>query len=269
MFRAIELSPEDRDLHHFVWRPNPDTPISDFRMTQVTFGVSSSPYLAIRTLQQTATSDHPSASYHVLNSFYVDDLLAGADTTEDALALFTSMRELLQKGGFDLRKWRSSSQEVTKSIPDNLLETVPVQALSDSKLTSHPKALGIEWNSIDDTMHVSITLPSKFYSTKRGVISDVAKTFDVLGWLAPIIVKMKILYQRLWKEQLEWDEPVPEPHLSNHLTWKEELLVLTELHIHSILSYPGTLGPEGACKWEMSINKKMYRKHNNMSWPRL
>ena len=42
---------------------------------------------------------------------------------------------------------------------------------------------------------------------------------------------MKILYQRLWEEQLEWDEPVPEPHLSNHLTWREELLVLTELHI--------------------------------------
>ena len=24
---------------------------------------------------------------------------------------------------------------------------------------------------------------------------------------------------------------MPEPHLSNHLTWREELLVLTELHI--------------------------------------
>ena len=42
-----------------------------------------------------------------------------------------------------------------------------------------------------------------------------------------------------------------------------------QYQIHSILSYPGTLGPEGSRKWEMSVNKKMYRKHNNMSWPRL
>ena len=93
MFRAIELAPEDRDLHRIVWRSAPDQPISDFRMTHVMFGVSSSPHLAVRTLQQTATdnqSDHPSASYHVLDSFYVDNLLAGADIDEDALALFRS-----------------------------------------------------------------------------------------------------------------------------------------------------------------------------------
>ena len=42
MYRVVELAPEDRDLHRFVWRHTPDTPIQDFWMTRVTFGVSAS-----------------------------------------------------------------------------------------------------------------------------------------------------------------------------------------------------------------------------------
>ena len=42
MYHAIELTPEDRDLHRFVWRQSPDQSLKDFRMTRVTFGVSAS-----------------------------------------------------------------------------------------------------------------------------------------------------------------------------------------------------------------------------------
>ena len=48
-------------------------PIEEFEMKRVTFGVAAYPYLAVRMLQQTA-KDHattPSASYHIINSFYV------------------------------------------------------------------------------------------------------------------------------------------------------------------------------------------------------
>ena len=54
MYREVELAEEDRDLHRFLWRPTPDDPVQDYRMKRVTFGVSASPYLAVRTLQQTA-----------------------------------------------------------------------------------------------------------------------------------------------------------------------------------------------------------------------
>ena len=73
-------------------------------MTRVTFGVSASPYLAVRTLQQAAADhekDHPTASQHILRSFYVDDLLAGAETVEQAVELYSSLRAVLSKGGFN------------------------------------------------------------------------------------------------------------------------------------------------------------------------
>ena len=54
IYRAVELSPSDRDLHRFVWRRDLFTPLSDYRMTKITFGVAGSAFAAIRSLQQTA-----------------------------------------------------------------------------------------------------------------------------------------------------------------------------------------------------------------------
>ena len=84
MYREVVLCDSDRQLHRFVWRPQTDQPIQTYCMNRVTFGVTSSPYVAVRTLQQTAmdnSSPDSKAYWHVHQSFYVDDLLAGADTS--------------------------------------------------------------------------------------------------------------------------------------------------------------------------------------------
>ena len=39
MYRAVVLSPLDRDLHRVVWRPNQTSEHCGYRMTHVTFGV--------------------------------------------------------------------------------------------------------------------------------------------------------------------------------------------------------------------------------------
>lgn len=124
----------------------------------------------------------------------MDDLLTGAETPEQALTIFHQLRSLLEKGGFDLRKWRCSSPSILESIEPSLREKIPIQDLAGIQ---YPKALGVEWNSSRDTMSTSLCLPIDYQSTKRGVLSDVARTFDVLGWLAPTIIVMKMLYQHL------------------------------------------------------------------------
>ena len=42
-YRAIDLSPEDRNYHRFVWRADKSSPVQDFRVKRVTFGVTASP----------------------------------------------------------------------------------------------------------------------------------------------------------------------------------------------------------------------------------
>ncbi len=56
-------------------------------------------------------------------------------------------------------------------------------------------------------------------------MSDVAKVFDALGFFSPVIIKMKILLQRLWEIKMDWDDPVP-----NHVLeiW---LPTLAKIHI--------------------------------------
>ena len=230
MYRAVHLDPKDRYLHRFIWREQPTAPLVDFCMTRVTFGVSSSPYLAIKFLQQTAHDfghQYPIASPLVLDSFYVDDLLTSAEMPEQALHMHKELRTLLLKGGFDLKKWRSSSPVVLDSIDPSLLETLPIQDLTNNDQCKYPKALGVEWDSTQDTMSTSLSLPSNYASTKRGIISDVAQTFDILGWLVPTIVTMKVLYQRVWEEKLAWDDPLPQPYVNQQSKWRQKLHLLS------------------------------------------
>ena len=229
MYREVELCKADRDLHRFVWREDAASPLTDFRMTRVTFGVSASPFLAIRTLHQTAV-DHgegyPEATWHIKSSFYVDDFLGGANSSEEAIQLFHQMREVLKKGGFDLRKWRSSSTDVLDHIPTDLLESNPVKTSTADNLITHSKALGLHWDSSLDEMSPAIstaTLPS---STKRGLVSAIFRTYDVLGWMSPTTLKMKILIQGLWKMEKGWDDPAPEAAVNAYLKWREELKIL-------------------------------------------
>ena len=161
-------------------------------------------------MQQTAHDFghlYPVAQPLITHSFYVDDLLTGADNPKMPIR-FT----------FNLRKWRSSSTTLISQIDPTLRESIPVQDHTNGQ-DSHSKAL--------DTMSTSLCLPAKYAATKHGIISDVARTFDVLGWLAPIIVLMKLLYQQLWEGKLGWDEALPPEYVQQHAKWRSELHVLS------------------------------------------
>ena len=169
-------------------------------MNRVTFGVSSSPYVAVQTLQQAGVDfgqGCPVAQHHINSSFYVDDLLGGADTVEGAMDLCSQLTKILTKGGFTLRKFRSSSAQVLSSLPEELVETIPTKELVDCHTASYPKALGVVWDSAMDTMSTDVTNPGKFAPTKSGILSNVSKTFDVLGWITPAVLPMKLLLQEL------------------------------------------------------------------------
>ena len=67
--------------------------------------------------------------------------------------------------------------------------------------------------------------------TKRALISDIAKIFDVLGWYSPTTVKANILLQLLWSQKIGWDDPVPDTILQEWLRWRNELHLLSNHHI--------------------------------------
>ena len=233
MYRAIELIPSDRDLHRFVWRNNIKDTLTDYRMTRVTFGVSASSFAANMAVKQNAldfATEFPMAAMTVDTAFYVDDCLTGADSTSQAIELHNQLYSLFAKGGFLLRKWNSSDTKVIENIPADLREVQPVQSLPAPD--QYTKTLGVEWNSNSDHFRLTVSnLPPLKNLTKRELVSDIAKTFDILGWFAPVIIKVKILLQRLWEQRVDWDDVVPDLIYDEWLEWRSNLKVLSSKHI--------------------------------------
>ena len=233
MYRAIELTEPDRDLHRFVWRKSPKEPLKDYRMTRVTFGISASAFAANMSVKQNAVDfalQYPLAVKAVNESFYVDDGLTGADTIEKAIELQKQLQDLFAKGQFTLRKWNSSNPVVLQHIPPDLRDSRLSCSISDP--SEYAKALGIEWNVTMDHFRITVAeLPPIENITKRMFVSDIAKTYDVLGWFSPTIIKMKILLQRLWELKIGWDKQVPSEICDVWIQWRSELKLLSTCHI--------------------------------------
>ena len=89
-------------------------------------------------------------------NFYVDDVLMGTFTIEEATQICTGLNSLLKEAGMTLRKWRSSSTEFLASIPEELKEKEDLHISTDTTLQS--KALGIHWNTCNDDLYISVPL---------------------------------------------------------------------------------------------------------------
>ena len=218
-------------------------------MTRITFGVSASSFIANMCVKQNAIdngSHCPRAAKQVETSFYVDDYLGGADSQEEAMKLQGEMHSLFQRVSFTLCKWSCSDPSVLENIPTDLRDSQATVILSGS--SQYTKTLGIEWNASTDHFRVKVTeLPPIECMTKRSLVSDVARTFDALGWYSPRIVKAKILLM-LWIEGMGWDDCVSTSILEEWSKWRRELPLLTTYHIPRCY-YPKEANNSDPVKW--------------------
>lgn len=229
MYRAVVLPREDRDLHRFVWRSDPEQKLRDYRMTRVTFGVASSSFAANMSLKQNAmecAKTYPLAARAAQESFYVDDGLVGADSVPEAVQLQNQLQKLFSKAGFTLCKWRSSESSALLHLDPDLLDKSSSQHLPEED--EFTKALGIEWNSVRDCFRLTVSqFPVHDTLTKRTLVSDIARTYDVLGWFAPSVILVKVLLQQVWEARIGWDEAVPPAIAESWQRWRQELPMLS------------------------------------------
>ncbi|XP_050500703.1 uncharacterized protein LOC126880706 [Diabrotica virgifera virgifera] len=122
MYRNILVVPEHTDYQRVLWRFSSFEEIQEYRLLTVTFGVVSSPYLALRTLQQLVLDEgsrFPKAASLVCNASYIDDFVFGASTLEEAQSLVEELVALLKLGGFELRKWCSNEPKLLSQFPES------------------------------------------------------------------------------------------------------------------------------------------------------
>lgn len=215
MFRQIRVDPSDSNLQKIVWRPDTTKDLEDYCLKTVTYGTKSAPFLAIRVLNQLAADERvrfPLGSQMLENHTYVNDIFAGANSLENALTLRDELIGILASAGITLSKWATNSMPL---IPD--LENQLSESDKELQLEASVSTLGIKWNPKSDCFHYSVIPISSTSASKRVDASEIAKLFDPLGWLAPFLLKAKILLQDCWLPGSEWDSKLPDNLLESCL----------------------------------------------------
>ncbi|XP_055591270.1 uncharacterized protein LOC129743309 [Uranotaenia lowii] len=142
-------------------------------------------------------------------------------------AQYTAFIEEYQALGHCREVKDSSAKLRVEGIPDADRETlVPIQ---DSSVYEVFKALGLLWDPKGDLFlfHKSPEqTKDDFQPTNRKVLSQIAKLFDALGLVSPVIVEAKMIMQSLWAANIGWDDPVNGDLLHR---WEEFQTWLTQL----------------------------------------
>lgn len=123
-----------------------------------------------------------------------------------------------------MAKWTTNKSQIHSQFEnENCLKQISFN-MNDENETS---ILGVRWNPSNDTFKYVIKLPSTDEkSTKRSIVSHVARLYDPNGYLAAVVIRAKILIQKLWISNCSWDQKVP---CDLERQWKQALTELPEL----------------------------------------
>ncbi|CAH1725392.1 unnamed protein product [Aphis gossypii] len=230
MYRQIRVRDEDCVYQHILWRRSPEDEVQEYQLRTVTYGVNSAPYLALRCLRQLDFEDgakFPQAKGLLINNTYVDDIIAGADTVDGLLAVQKDLINLLQRGQLELKKWASNCDAVLRCIP---VEDQAVEPTFTPTEDANLKVLGVHWDPTSDTFGYH-GATSERSTTKRVVLSTIARLYDPIGVLGPVLLWAKGFMQELWLEKIGWDSPVPTSLVNKWLQFLDELPSLSHVSL--------------------------------------
>ncbi|XP_043502766.1 uncharacterized protein LOC122524517 [Polistes fuscatus] len=151
MYRQIQINPEFRDYQRFFWRDDPNDRIQIYRLTTVTDGISCSPFLALRVMDQLTS---------------------------------TNIADLSKKDRIEEKPIKSEESIIVKT-------------------------LGLSWNCNQDYFTFVYHITGNGRATRRSMLSEYARIFDPMGYISPITVSLKILFQETWIRKLSWDDDLP------------------------------------------------------------
>ena len=256
-FLNVRIREEDREALRFIWVDSltEDVPgLVLYRFCRVVFGVNASPFLLNASLKHHISQYNADPEFveNLLNSFYVDDLVSGEGSVERALSLYQKSNKRLSEGGFNLRKWISNSPKLLELISEE--KAIVEESSSESKpvvedtesyaktttghlekldMKNEHKVLGLNWNCLSDELifrfEALLRLAGGLEPTRRNLLKVTSSLFDPLGIVSAILVPMKVLFQTLCEENVDWDAPLPEEARKQWNRWLRDLQEVQEI----------------------------------------
>lgn len=236
-FLQIGLQEEDRDLTRFWWfkdssKISAENNLQIYRFCRVPFGVISSPFLLGGTIQYHLATHHSDVAEKLANSIYVDNVVSGVYTDDEAAAFYRESKGIFQLASMNLREYASNSQPFYDLL-----------SKEDKIGNQLVKVLGLIWNTSTDKFSMKTPSMDKAV-TKRGVLQTIGSIYDPLGLITPVTFSAKVLLQDLWKNSIKWDDPLPIQFQSSWEHIQFELQSLGELSFDRYVGFPVKDGAE-------------------------
>ena len=206
-YLMIGVHESHRDLLRCLWwddvyKDDPTPKI--YRFTRVIFGATPSQFLLNGTLDEHAKKyEKIDAEFarKVRKDFYSDDLCTGAKNRELAYELYKKFRVRFAEANFDIVKWRTNDKDLRELIGD------------ESEHDDEAKILGIKWDEVRDEFILGVkdifVNAENINPTKRNVLKVIASCYDPIGYLSPITIQLKLLFQEICSVQITWDDLLP------------------------------------------------------------
>ena len=241
MYLRIKVTEADSFSQLFLWRGferNSDPRV--YRMTSLIFGSKSSSASAqyVRNVNAARfAKQYPDAARIIENDFYVDDLLSGASTVEEATRLIREINEISISGNFTLAGWASNARRALAGVHECERSSAPI-SLEKSGMTTH-RLLGLSWTPESDTLGFNLSMAKldgalkagQRVPTKREVLQMTMAVWDPLGALSPVMIRAKIAMQKVWARGTAWDEPVTGEIFERWCKWLEALHLVRNVQI--------------------------------------
>lgn len=232
MFRQFRMHEADLIYQKIFWRFSPNDPVCEYVIVTVVYGLKSSPFLAMRCmleLAKTYKNEYPLAARATELERYTDDYFSGADNEEDCVRLYEELCELLAKASLKLGKWKTNCPALVERIKNDQMDNSEMIDLSDE----YASILGLKWVPKSDcfVFKVNVDIDKDIIITKRVVVSEVAKLYDPIGYLSPVIVTAKLFIQQLWCMKLDWDDPLSDQNVEIWKNFHQQLTQLNKIKI--------------------------------------
>ena len=144
-FHKIILHESDRNFIRFLWSSNiqnPDAELDVYRFKVIPFGASCSPFILLSVIKHHLQLFPFTTAADMDLNIYVDNLISGCDSPEEALDYYAVSNSILNKAGLNLQSLSSNEQTINvRAVEDGV---------ADSSTAS--KILGLIWDRPTDTL---------------------------------------------------------------------------------------------------------------------
>ena len=233
-FHDVYVAEEDAGAYRYWW-------FQDERMQEVhlnefwgnVMGAKCSPcastYVLRHHVRKHEVEYGPEVVEAVERDFYVDDLCRSMRGVDEARGFCPRLTSALADGGFTLCKWRSTHPEALADLPAGAVRPTPeggdASFPSASLEEVVEKILGLCYDFSSDVFFFRpdrVRLGQRV-TNKREMLRVIASLYDPMGFLAPFVIKARIIFQRAVRAVKGWDDVLPQDIIAEFEAWQRGL----------------------------------------------